>query len=127
MSTLLSGTKCYMTFFQGWFISAYALAIFHLNLFIAFLSPKIDPSFEMAESLGQYIILFKDCRWVISFSQFFCILSSSAIINCSSSNYSVKSLNDVSLTEDEEGPSLPTNTTEEFRPFIRRLPEFKFW
>lgn len=69
-----------ITTLQGWFISAYALAIFHLNLFIAFLSPKIDPSFEMAESL-----------------------------------------------EDEEGPSLPTNTTEEFRPFIRRLPEFKFW
>ena len=39
--------------FQGWYISAYALGIFHLNLFIAFLSPKIDPSFEMAESLGE--------------------------------------------------------------------------
>ena len=39
---------------QGWYISCYALAIFHLNLFIAFLSPKIDPSFEMAESMGRY-------------------------------------------------------------------------
>jgi len=28
---------------------------------------------------------------------------------------------------DDEGPSLPTNANEEFRPFIRRLPEFKFW
>ncbi|KAK9763310.1 hypothetical protein K7432_010141 [Basidiobolus ranarum] len=27
----------------------------------------------------------------------------------------------------EEGPSLPTKSDEEFRPFIRRLPEFKFW
>eukprot|EP00160_Parvularia_atlantis_P018473 Unigene6853_Nuclearia_a/m.20995 Unigene6853_Nuclearia_a/g.20995 ORF Unigene6853_Nuclearia_a/g.20995 Unigene6853_Nuclearia_a/m.20995 type:complete len:199 (-) Unigene6853_Nuclearia_a:109-705(-) len=26
-----------------------------------------------------------------------------------------------------EGPSLPTKSDEEFRPFIRRLPEFKFW
>lgn len=25
-----------------------------------------------------------------------------------------------------EGPQLPTNETE-FRPFVRRLPEFKFW
>lgn len=29
--------------------------------------------------------------------------------------------------EDEEGPSLPTRNDQEFRPFIRRLPEFKFW
>ncbi|CAG8512103.1 10826_t:CDS:2 [Diversispora eburnea] len=28
---------------------------------------------------------------------------------------------------EEEGPSLPTKADEEFRPFIRRLPEFKFW
>ena len=28
---------------------------------------------------------------------------------------------------DEDGPSLPTSANEEFRPFIRRLPEFKFW
>ena len=26
-----------------------------------------------------------------------------------------------------EGPQLPTSANEEFRPFIRRLPEFKFW
>uniref|UniRef100_A0A915K5U1 Uncharacterized protein n=1 Tax=Romanomermis culicivorax TaxID=13658 RepID=A0A915K5U1_ROMCU len=27
----------------------------------------------------------------------------------------------------EDGPSLPTRTNDEFRPFMRRLPEFKFW
>lgn len=26
-----------------------------------------------------------------------------------------------------EGGSLPTKSTDEFRPFVRRLPEFKFW
>ncbi|TVU06660.1 hypothetical protein EJB05_49884, partial [Eragrostis curvula] len=26
-----------------------------------------------------------------------------------------------------EGPALPTRATDEFRPFVRRLPEFKFW
>lgn len=28
---------------------------------------------------------------------------------------------------DDQGPELPTRANEEFRPFIRRLPEFKFW
>uniref|UniRef100_A0A8C4GJC8 Protein RER1 n=1 Tax=Dicentrarchus labrax TaxID=13489 RepID=A0A8C4GJC8_DICLA len=32
-----------------------------------------------------------------------------------------------SLALQYEGPSLPTKQNEEFRPFIRRLPEFKFW
>ena len=27
----------------------------------------------------------------------------------------------------EGEPGLPTSQNEEFRPFIRRLPEFKFW
>ncbi|XP_066998244.1 protein RER1 [Anabrus simplex] len=60
---------------QGWYIVTYALAIYHLNLFIAFLSPKIDPAHDY----------------------------------------------------EDEGPELPTRANEEFRPFIRRLPEFKFW
>ena len=30
--------------FWGWYIVTYALGIYHLNLFIAFLSPKVDPS-----------------------------------------------------------------------------------
>jgi hypothetical protein len=29
--------------------------------------------------------------------------------------------------EDDYEPSLPTKSTDEFRPFMRRLPEFKFW
>lgn len=33
----------------------------------------------------------------------------------------------VFVDDDEDGPSLPTKADEEFRPFIRRLPEFKFW
>lgn len=62
-------------FLQGWYIVTYALGIYLLNLFIAFLTPKIDPGMDM----------------------------------------------------DEDGPSLPTKSNEEFRPFMRRLPEFKFW
>lgn len=61
---------------QGWYIVTYALGIYHLNLFISFLTPKIDPAMDF---------------------------------------------------DDYEGPQLPTRANEEFRPFIRRLPEFKFW
>ena len=32
-----------------------------------------------------------------------------------------------SFLSPEDGPSLPTKANEEFRPFMRRLPEFKFW
>lgn len=28
---------------------------------------------------------------------------------------------------EHEGPVLPSKANEEFRPFVRRLPEFKFW
>lgn len=31
---------------QGWYIIAYALGIYYLNLLIAFLTPKIDPAFQ---------------------------------------------------------------------------------
>lgn len=63
---------------QGWYIICYALGIYLLNLFLAFLTPKFDPSLEQE--------LF-------------------------SSNL-------------EEGTD---EVEEEFKPFIRRLPEFKFW
>lgn len=28
---------------------------------------------------------------------------------------------------EQEGPALPTKSDQEFKPFVRRLPEFKFW
>ncbi|XP_068678216.1 protein RER1-like isoform X1 [Montipora capricornis] len=68
-------------YLQGWYIVTYALGIYQLNLFIAFLTPKIDPALE---ELGESDI-------------------------------------------EEDGPELPTKADQEFRPFIRRLPEFKFW
>ena len=65
-------------FLQGWYIVSYALAIYLLNIFIAFLTPKFDPA-----------------------------------------------LDDEATSED--GPKLPISSKEDFKPFIRRLPEFKFW
>ena len=28
---------------------------------------------------------------------------------------------------EHDGPALPTKSDQEFKPFVRRLPEFKFW
>lgn len=67
---------------QGWYIICYALGISLLNMFLAFLTPKFDPSLEQE------------------------LMSSN-------------------LEEGGEEPGEPED--EEFRPFIRRLPEFKFW
>lgn len=74
---LIAGFLLRIMLRQGWYIVCYALGIYHLNLFLAFLTPKIDPAFAQEES--------------------------------------------------DDGPSLPTKANEEFRPFMRRLPEFKFW
>ena len=60
----------------------YSLGIYLLNLFLAFLQPKFDPSLTQDESIED---------------------------------------------GDTSAPTLPTKQDEEFRPFIRRLPEFKFW
>lgn len=70
---------------QGWYIICYGLSIYYLNLFIGFLSPKIDPAFQAG---GEF---------------------------------------DFDDPNDSSGPMLPTRANDEFRPFIRRLPEFKFW
>lgn len=34
---------------------------------------------------------------------------------------------DPEIEELRDGPTLPTRRNDEFRPFVRRLPEFKFW
>ncbi|ORY69784.1 retrieval of early ER protein Rer1 [Pseudomassariella vexata] len=68
---------------QGWYIVAYAMGIYLLNLFLAFLQPKFDPSNEAMDNADDM--------------------------------------------EDGSAGGLPTKQDEEFRPFIRRLPEFKFW
>lgn len=63
----VSSTKCnvlimiheiksvfFFSILKGWYIVTYALGIYHLNLFIAFLSPKIDPA--MSDFEGKYCL-----------------------------------------------------------------------
>ncbi|EPQ55083.1 retrieval of early ER protein Rer1 [Gloeophyllum trabeum ATCC 11539] len=71
---------------QGWYIVCYAHAIYLLNLLLAFLQPKFDPSLQ----------------------------------------------DDLMADEIEEGgedgrSALPSARDDEFRPFVRRLPEWQFW
>ncbi|TPX37208.1 hypothetical protein SmJEL517_g00834 [Synchytrium microbalum] len=68
---------------QGWYIVTYALGIYLLNLFLAFLQPKFDPAMDSSPLDGDD-------------------------------------------DDSKEQGGLPTKMDDEFRPFIRRLPEFKF-
>ncbi|KAG6331670.1 hypothetical protein ID866_7418 [Astraeus odoratus] len=71
---------------QGWYIVCYALAIYLLNLLLAFLQPRFDPSLHddlAADEIEEGGI--------------------------------------------EDGPALPSQRDDEFRPFVRRLPEWQFW
>ncbi|KAI0343681.1 retrieval of early ER protein Rer1 [Trametopsis cervina] len=70
---------------QGWYIVCYAHAIYLLNLLLAFLQPKFDPSLQedlMADEIEE---------------------------------------------GGEEMSPLPSQRDDEFRPFVRRLPEWQFW
>ncbi|KXL45787.1 hypothetical protein M433DRAFT_157022 [Acidomyces richmondensis BFW] len=69
---------------QGWYIVAYSLGIYLLNLFLAFISPKFDPALEQDTDMEDGVPA-------------------------------------------GQASSLPTKNDQEFKPFVRRLPEFKFW
>lgn len=75
--------------YQGFYVVAYALGIYLLNVFLLFLSPRFDPASGDEDGLG----------------------------------------NDAQLAPDAPPASilLPTRRDDEFRPFVRRLPEFRFW
>merc|ERR1719391_1033735 len=48
---------------QGWYIVTYALAIYHLNLFLAFLTPKMDPAMaEMEDEDGPDVLPTKQTK-----------------------------------------------------------------
>ncbi|KAJ1928809.1 hypothetical protein IWQ60_001712 [Tieghemiomyces parasiticus] len=92
-------TRILMT--HGWYIVTYALGIYLLNLFLAFLTPK----------------------WVSGTSD--SVLDNDGEDEMGGGSSSGGGAGGLL---DGNGPGLlPTSNSEEFRPFIRRLPEFKFW
>ncbi|POS83947.1 RER1 protein [Erysiphe pulchra] len=78
---LLDSSTPYVAYRWLGTLVAYSLGIYLLNLFLAFLQPKFNPSNELEDN----------------------------------------------EMEDGTVGTLPTKNDEEFRPFIRRLPEFNFW
>ncbi|EST06900.1 Retrieval of early ER protein Rer1 [Kalmanozyma brasiliensis GHG001] len=94
---------------QGWYIVCYALFIYLLNLFLAFLTPKFDPSYE--QDLAEQDVEEGEPGLPTS--------ASAAAKGPSGGG---------GLMSGVFGGSLNGQSTDdEFRPFIRRLPEFKFW
>ena len=56
-----------MTFLQGWYIVTYALGIYLLNLFIAFLTPKIDPALPDSSD-GKHDLYLTDSKLFFIYS-----------------------------------------------------------
>ena len=86
---------------HGWYLVCYALFIYLLNLFLAFLTPKFDPAFESDLAAQD-------------------VEDGAPGLPTSASKTSGGLMSDVF-----HPPSAQDD--DEFRPFIRRLPEFKFW
>ncbi|EPQ31003.1 uncharacterized protein PFL1_01192 [Pseudozyma flocculosa PF-1] len=97
---------------QGWYIVCYALFIYLLNLFLAFLTPKFDPSLE-ADLAEQDVEEGEPGLPTSASGKSYGGSSGSAGGGLMSGVF---------------GSSINTQSSDdEFRPFIRRLPEFKFW
>ncbi|UJR20802.1 hypothetical protein I4U23_023915 [Adineta vaga] len=81
-----------------WLTNLFVLIIFSLRIFFA---------------QGFYIIAY--CLGIFLLNQFLLFLTPKQ-------DPSIADIDD-----DDDAPSLPTRSSDEFRPFMRRLPEFKFW
>jgi sterol desaturase/sphingolipid hydroxylase (fatty acid hydroxylase superfamily) len=97
---------------NGFYIVSYGLAIYVLNLLLGFLSPRVDPEFaslgiDEDEDDGAGVLL--------------------GTRNAPSSNSNNNSNNNNNINNNNANAPLPSHTDQEFKPFIRRLPEFKFW
>ncbi|PWN18695.1 retrieval of early ER protein Rer1 [Microstroma glucosiphilum] len=97
---------------QGWYIVCYALFIYLLNLFLAFLQPKFDPG--MYDDLASQDIEEGEPGLPTSASGASKPAGSGGLMSGVFGNPGPQN-GDAAGGEDE------------FRPFIRRLPEFKFW
>jgi hypothetical protein len=71
-----------VTWLGGFHVVSYALAIYYLNLLVAFVTPAYDPENNVAAD---------------------------------------------DSVADQGASALPSRAADEFRPFVRKLPEFKFW
>lgn len=108
------GTACLLALFflrvvlgQGWYVVAYGLSIFLLNIFLAFLQPKFDPSLE-ADLQEQDIEEGGEAG----------SLGASRTDDLPTAGLGRKMMSMVGMNS----PGLDADGEEEFKPFIRRLP-----
>lgn len=145
---------------QGWYIICYALGIYDLNLFIAFLSPKADlwldshtgkmniyfyPMQQKPTKCRKYLIQWKYIvEWAdkskitqLEVCNLLFFLQDCTPLSCPVKTKVTGGVIRQHFTliyrhfsfppDNDDDMQLPTRASEEFRPFIRRLPEFKFW
>ncbi|CAD7946840.1 unnamed protein product [Amoebophrya sp. A25] len=120
-------------YLHGFYIVSYALGIYLLNLVLGFLSPAV-----LAKLPSISLSTTKKKRMCMSFA---ILESNNNSCTCfylsNHANSFQNSLNKVNIfhqidpedAEDEDGPTLPSldGPEGEYRPFSRKLPEFKFW
>lgn len=105
---------------QGFYIVTYALGIYNLNLLLGFLTPQVR------RDVDAFVF-----RSSIDFD---CEGTATPRSQKRAQKVHFSSLPSLSLSHaltqvdpELEGPTLPSQRSDEFRPFQRRLPEFKFW
>ncbi|CAO1614770.1 unnamed protein product [Parajaminaea phylloscopi] len=106
---------------QGWYIVCYALFIYLLNLFLAFLQPKFDP--QLYDDLASQDIEEGEPGLPTS-------ASASSSFPPGAGKAGMGGAGGGGLMSGvfgNPGSNGSVSNEEEFRPFIRRLPEFKFW
>lgn len=105
---------CRIFIAKGYYVVAYALSIYLLNVFLMFLSPKIDPASLSVELENGPMDLWRQSS-----------LGGGGGGGLEGGGGG-ETLNDIfsnSTNIVSNAPTLPSSS--EFRPFIRRLPEFK--
>ena len=106
---------------QGFYIVTYALGIYNLNLLLGFLTPQVR---FFAIALLFFFFFNRSpsrSRRYPLFSSLFCFDSRPSLPRPPPPPKKKQ------IDPELEGPTLPSQRSDEFRPFQRRLPEFKFW
>lgn len=107
-----------MFLLEGFYIVAYVLFIFILNQFILFLQPKDRAALLRKASSSAS----PSCGATTD-------AAAAATNKTATAAQTTNNINNTTTTITDGGgdAELPTLDDEEFRPFVRRLPEFKFW
>jgi hypothetical protein len=97
----------------GFYIVTYGLGIYLLNLFIGFITPQVRARGARGRVRQQEGGRVEEERgwW----------------LGAPNASQSLSRLCCSQIDPETEGPLLPRSGTEEYRPYVGRLPEFKFW